>query len=84
MKQNRRTELFLILTGGTLLVLHAVAVCVRLITSGAAGHDTFPHSPAYLAGEILAVLCFSAVGFGLLALAWAKRGAIGTSTDLGL
>lgn len=74
MRSNGRTELYLLFVGGLLLVLHAIAVCVRVVASFATAHLPAAHGAAYLTGEVATAACFLLVGVGLLGLAWTKRG----------
>jgi hypothetical protein len=73
MKKYKQTELFLLFFGGALLILHAIAICVRLTTGVPSEQITSTNNVAILIGQIAAMLCFLGVGLGLLGLAWEKR-----------
>ena len=73
MKQYKRAEPFLLFFGGALLILHAIAICVRMATGNSSEPIASTNNAAILFGEIAVMLCFLGVGLALLGLAWEKR-----------
>ena len=73
MKQYKRAELALIFFGGALLILHAIAVCVRMVTGISTEQVISTYSLANRIGQVAAILCFFGVGLSLIGLAWEKH-----------
>ena len=73
MKQFKRAEFFLLFFGGALLILHAIALCVRMATGVSLEPIASTNNVAILFGEIAVMLCFLGVGLSLLGLAWEKH-----------
>lgn len=72
-KFSQKFEMFLLLVGGGLLLLHGIAEGVRIVAYLGARQATTAYTAGFAAGEVVATLCFLAAGVGLLWLAWTKR-----------
>ena len=73
MKQSNRMEFLVLFFAGAFLVIHAIAVCVHLVTGISAEQIAPTNSVASLIGEVAAMLCFFGLGIAVLGLAWGKR-----------
>jgi hypothetical protein len=78
-KQYKRAELFLLFFGGALLILHAIAICVRVATGIPSEQITSTNNIAILIGQIAVMLCFLGLVWGCSA--WHGKSAVQAASN---